>query len=72
MWLVTTGLLLLNYAGLMVNRNMWLQILLMFVNGLIAGQCAFSYVYAASMLPQTYAGLLSTAYMAVDGLTIAI
>lgn len=41
-------------------------------NGLLAGQCAFSFVYAASFIDQRYVAALSTAYMALDGLTVGV
>ena len=41
-------------------------------NGIIAGQCAFSYIYASSFVPQRWWTILSTVYMALDGLTMLI
>jgi hypothetical protein len=44
--------------------------MLMAWNGLIAGQCAFSLVYACSFLESKFIGVLSMVLMAIDGLTV--
>jgi hypothetical protein len=42
----------------------------MFLNGAIAGQCAFIYVYAASFLKPSHIAAFSIFFLAYDAITI--
>ena len=59
----------MTYLSLILSTKIDLSIVLMSINGFIAGLCAFIYVYAAAFVPKKYVGLLSTVFMAYDGLT---
>ncbi len=65
-------MLALVYSGFLLSGSIQLSTALMAINGLLAGQCAFSFVYASSFLEEKHVAILSTLFMTIDGLTVGL
>ena len=69
LWLICAYALVPVYTGLIFSKNINLSIFFMTLNGLVAGSCSFSFVYAQAFVEKKHLTAVASCFMALDGLT---